>query len=192
MAKPGRVNLHWSNAMAFTTTLIGDSGVSRTAYNIDWSVGQIGSNTHVDVMLVQSLFKILYYELLGFNNNFDPPLGQNEVIVVDGLIGPITQKHIALFQEQAIARGKKVMPDGIFDPYRAPGAFSTKSKSNYALDLLNNCCGNYCEDQGIDNFNNLANRQDMPVLLRNALKRVKKTASKYTAAQVTVPATGGA
>ncbi len=166
--------------MAFSTTLIGSSGKLRTTYNSDWSVGRIGSNTREDVMLVQALFKIFYYELLGFNHDFDPPPGGNEVIVVDGYYGPVTLKHITHFQEQAIARGRKVLPDGIFDPFREPGASSTISKTRYALDLLNNGCANCCGEQNIDNYTNLPNREDMPALLRNALKRVKKKASKYS------------
>lgn len=179
--------------MAFSTTLIGRDGTPQIAYNIDWSVGRIGSNTREDVMLVQALFKIFYYELLGFNHGMDPPAGQTEVIVVDGYYGPITQKHITHFQTQAIALGQKVMPDGIFDPFRAPGASSTLSKSRYALDLLNNGCSNSCKEQAIDNYTNLPNRADMPQLLRSALKKVKKTASKYTYVEPqTVPTTGGA
>jgi len=179
--------------MAFSTPFIGSSGNPRTAYNIDWSVGLIGSNTREDVMLVQALFRIFYYELLGFNGGFDPPPGENAVIVVDGQKGPITQRHIVHFQEQAIARGQNLKADGIFDPYRAVGASSTISKTRYALDLLNNGCANLCDAQGIENYSNLPNRQDMPLLLRSALKRVKKTASKYTyVAPQTVPTTGGA
>lgn len=166
--------------MAFSTPLIGRSGALLTAYNIDWSAGRIGSNTREDVMLVQALFKILYYELMGFNHDLDAPPGQTEVIAVDGYYGPVTQKHITHFQTQMIARGHKVLPDGILDPFREPGASSTISKSRYALDLLNNGCANMCKEQGIDNYTNLPNREDMPVPLRNALKRVKKTASKYS------------
>ena len=179
--------------MAFSTPPIGKSRDLLTAYHIDRAVGRIGSNTREDVMLVQALFKIFYYELLGFNHDLDPPPGQTEVIVVDGYYGPITQKHITHFQAQAIALGQKVLPDGIFDPFRAPGASSTLSKSRYALDLLNNGCANCCKEQGIDNYTNLPNRADMPLLLRSALKKVKKTASKYTyVAPQTVPTTGGA
>lgn len=178
--------------MAFTTPFISLGGKSLIAYNIDWSVGRIGSNTREDVMLVQALFKIFYYELVGY----DPPPGST-TIVVDGRYGPITQTHITHFQQQAIEDGKKVQADGIFDPFRKPGsgALSPNSKSVYALDLLNNCCAVFCERQGMDvenNYINLPNRQDMPLSLRNALKRVKKTANKYTHVPVTVPATGGA
>lgn len=179
--------------MAFSTPFVSTSGKPLTAYNTDWSVGQIGANTREDVMLVQALLKIFYYELLGFNHDFDPPPGQTDAIAVDGLKGPITQKHITHFQQQAIARGRKLLPDGIFDPFRAPGASSTLSKSRYALDLLNNGCANCCEEQGIDNYSNLPQREDMPLLLRSALKRVKKNANKYTyVAPQTVPTTGGA
>ncbi|WP_198088995.1 peptidoglycan-binding domain-containing protein [Variovorax sp. E3] len=179
--------------MAFSTSFIGTSGNPRLAYNIDWSVGLIGSNTREDVMLVQALLRIFYYELMGFNDGFDPPPGETEVIAVDGAKGPITQRHIVHFQQQAIARGSNLRADGIFDPFRAVGASSTLSKTRYALDLLNNGCANLCDRQGIDNYTNLPNRQDVPQLLRSALKRVKKTANKYTyVAPVIVPATGGA
>lgn len=166
--------------MAFSTPTISSSGALLTTYNTDWSVGRIGSNTREDVMLVQALFKIFYYELLGFNHDLNPPPGQTEVIVVDGYYGQITQKHITHFQTQAIALGYKVLPDGIFDPFREPGASSTISKTRYALDLLNNACANCCKEQGIDNYTNLPNRGDMPLLLRSALKKVKKTARKYS------------
>ncbi|QFZ82010.1 MULTISPECIES: peptidoglycan-binding domain-containing protein [Variovorax] len=178
--------------MAFSTPFIGKTGNSLIAYNIDWSVGQIGANTREDVMLVQALLKIFYYELLGFNHDHDPPPGETAVIEVDGLKGPITQRHITHFQEQLIARGSHLVPDGIFDPFRKPGAVTTQTKSRYALDLLNNGCANACAEQNVDYYTNLPNRTDMPPLLRSALKRVKKSANKYTYVAVTVPATGGA
>lgn len=179
--------------MAFSTSLIGDSGIARVAYNIDWSVGQIGSNLKVDVMLAQALLRILNYELLGFNADYDPPPGETGVIAVDGLMGPVTQRHITNFQRQAVSRGYKVMIDGIFDPFRKPGASSTISKSRYAMDLLNNACGNLCLKQGIDNYDRLATREDVPIELSNALKRVKTTANQYGPGQrVTAPTSGGA
>lgn len=56
--------------MAFTTTARSQSEGVVNFYNIDWPVGRIGNNIHDDVMLVQALFKIFYYEMLGFNDNF--------------------------------------------------------------------------------------------------------------------------
>lgn len=165
--------------MAFSTTLIGSSGVERRAYNIDWSVGHAASNRPEDVMLVQALFRILYYELMGFNSDFEPPPGEAGVIVVDGIKGPATQRHIVHFQNQVRTRGFKVTLDGVFDPYRAPGALSTISRTRYALDLLNNGTANLCRDNGVDYYDRLPYREDMPLRLRSALQTFKKTADKY-------------
>ena len=179
--------------MAFTTTLIGsNSGTEHKAYNIDWSVGLIGSNARDDVMLTQALLRILYYELLGFNDGLDPPPDATDPISVDGIKGPITQKHIVHLQKQLVERGQKVVQDGTFDPFRKSQALSTITKSQYAFELLNSACIRFCLQHGMSNYDTLQSRQDIPVTLRNALTTVKKTARQYTYVQVTVPATGGA
>lgn len=166
--------------MAFTTKFVGaTSGLQHVAFNVDWSVGRVGSNNREDVMLVQALMRIFYYEMMGFNHEFDPPPGETAPIVVDGWYGKVTQRHIDHFQDQAITRGKDIARDGIFDPYRAPGQLSTIQKKQYAFDLLNNGCANICKEQGQPNYDNLPNRTDMPVQLRNALKTIKSTAAKY-------------
>ncbi|MDI3382288.1 peptidoglycan-binding protein [Xenophilus aerolatus] len=177
--------------MAFTTTATGNTG-PIDVYNIDWSVGLIGSNIREDVMLVQALFRILYYELMGFNDNTQPPPDEPGVIEVDGLIGPVTRRHIKHFQAQMAARGTKVTQDGSFDPFRAENQLSTRTHSRYSLELLNNGCLFFCEKQGLDNFSNLPNRADMPAPLRAALKTRKKTARQYVYVPQTVPTTGGA
>jgi len=166
--------------MAFTMTFKGKtSGTLHKIYNVDWSVGKIGSNIQEDVMLVQALFRIFYYELMGFTDaEFEPPPGE-PVIVVDGWIGPATHRHIVHFQRQMVASGRKVLQDGIFDPFRALEQVSTISKTRYALELLNNGCANYCTKNGVDYYTNLPNRTDMPLALRSALKTVKTTANKY-------------
>ena len=165
--------------MAFTTTATGSTGVVSQTYNIDWSVGQLGPNAKADVMLVQALLKIFYYELLGFNDGLDPPPGESAVIKVDGIKGPITQRHITHFQRQMAARGKTMVQDGIFDPFRESGQKSTITKSSYALQLLNNGCWFLCGKEGVNYYDNLPNREDMPLELRSSLKVVKKKANKY-------------
>jgi hypothetical protein len=164
--------------MAFTTTAVGDSGVSDT-YNIDWSVGLIGSNRQEDVMLLQALFRIFYYEMMGFNGDMDPPPGETGVIVVDGYIGPVTLRHITHFQSQAVARGANVRRDGSVDPFRRQAELSHISRSRYTLELLNNACHNTCKDNNADNYSNLPNREDMPIELRNALRTRKDVAKQY-------------
>lgn len=179
--------------MAFTTTATRKSGGVANAYNIDWSVGLIGSNIREDVMLVQALFRIFYYELMGFNDDMDPPPDEPAVIAVDGIIGPATRRHIKHFQGQMVAQGYRVVQDGSCDPFRAQGQLSTVTHSTYTLELLDIQCFNLCTKQGINNYDNLPNRDDMPAPLRAALKTRKKTARQYTyVAPQTVPTTGGA
>ena len=166
--------------MAFTTTARSQSEGVVNFYNIDWPVGRIGNNIHDDVMLVQALFKIFYYEMLGFNDNFEPPPGESEVIKVDGYTGPATLRHIVHFQTQCKKRGASVLLDGIFDPYRQEGQRSTISKTYYALDFLNVQIWNCCKLEGVDYYTALPNREDIPLLLRNALKTCKSTAAAYS------------
>ncbi len=181
--------------MAFTTTVNNKSGGTSDSYNIDWSVGKIGVNRREDVMLVQALFKIYYYQLLGFNGGNDPPAGETAVIEVDGIPGPATRRHIVHFQSQMLKRGSNVMLDGNFDPFRNQGQLSTVSKTRYALELLNNGCHLHCKEQGVDYYSNLPNRHDMPLLLRSALQTHKTMADKYRqgwgGSDLAVPETGG-
>lgn len=166
--------------MAFTSSYVSaKSGKTFGIYNIDWSVGRIGSNLHDDVMLVQALLRIFYYELEdAAGPGYEPPPGESG-IDVDGWIGKHTQAHITQFQTQMKAKGYNIMQDGIFDPYRVHSMASTVSKTIYTIDFLNNGCANLCDQKGLNNYDNLANRQDIPQQLRNALKTVKKTANKY-------------
>lgn len=165
--------------MAFTTSALSQSEGTVDIYNIDWPVGQIGNNVRDDVMLVQALFRIFFYEMLGFNDNFDPPPGETKVIEVDGYAGPVTRRHIIHFQTQGRKRGMDLRLDGVFDPYRQHGQRSMISKTFYAIDFLNVATRNACKQQGVDNYTNLPNRDDMPFLLRNALKTRKSMPAKY-------------
>lgn len=165
--------------MAFTTSAPSQSEGMIDIYNIDWSVGQVGNNVRDDVMLVQALFRIFYYEMLGFNDNFDPPPGETKVIEVDGYAGPATRRHIIHFQTQGVKRGWNLKLDGIFDPFRQHGQRSLISRTFYAMDFLNANARNSCKLQGADNYTKLPHREDIPLLLRSALKTHKSTATKY-------------
>lgn len=166
--------------MAFTTTARSQSEGLVSVYNIDWPVGRIGNNIRDDVMLVQALLRIFYYEMLGFNDGFQPPPGETEVIEVDGYIGPVTRRHIVHFQTQCRERGWVVALDGIFDPYRQQGQQSTVSKTYYTLEALDTLASNCCKLEGANHYTNLPNRDDMPLLLRSALRTHKPTAAKYS------------
>lgn len=76
-------------------------------YNVDAPVGLSwqSQNRRDDTMLVQALLRIFYYELGGKTDlgvNFDPPPGFTSVsdLTVDGLRGPVTQRHIDRFLDQ--------------------------------------------------------------------------------------------
>lgn len=169
--------------MAFTTKFNSyyDPTVLRTAYNIDWSVGRGGSNGREDVMLVQALFRIWFWETMQVGDDIMPvPPGETEVIKVDGWWGPSTQRYIDHFKQEAIKRGADITSDVVMDPFReTTWAKSRISKTDYALGVLVGKCARNCEANGETFYVNLPNRQDVPLQLRNALKMVKSTANQY-------------
>lgn len=146
-------------------------------YNVDFSVGARGYNRHEDILLVQALLRIFYYEV-GFVG-CEPPPGEGG-IAVDGFYGPATQRHISRFQVQMIEAGGAVGNDGLFDPFRAPYGLSTLSKQYYALELLNDILASGCLQVGAENFRNLPHRGDVPQVLRSALKTVKTEATRHS------------
>lgn len=175
--------------MAFSSTLPTRTDLPYTAYNIDWAVGSIGSNIREDVMLVQALLRIFYYE----SSVAQPPPESTGPITVDGRCGPITRAHIVHFQRLAAEKGYPVHQDGAFDPYRAGGQVSTLTKSRYSMELLNNGCYSADKRNSTRFHKDLPIRDDIPVTLRSALKTHKQTAKQYSYAPTqTVPATGGA
>lgn len=175
--------------MAFSTTLPTRHEQPYTAYNVDWAVGAIGSNMREDVMLVQALLRIVYYESLVLES----PAESTGSIAVDGLCGPITRAHIVHFQRQAAERGYPVHQDGSFDPFRAGGKVSRLTSSRYCMELLNNGCYSADKENGTRFHKDLPLRDDIPVALRAALKTQKTEARQYTyAPPQTVPTTGGA
>ncbi|HMN20144.1 MAG TPA: peptidoglycan-binding protein [Ottowia sp.] len=146
-------------------------------YNVDFSVGARGHNRREDVLLVQALLRIFYYEV-GFEN-CPPPPGENG-IAVDGFYGSSTQRHINHVQQQFIAVGNDTGNDGLLDPFRSP-PYSTSliTKQYYTLVLLNDACAYGCIETGLDNFVDLPLRADIPIQLRNALATVKTEATRY-------------
>lgn len=145
-------------------------------YNVDFSVGARGHNRREDVLLVQALLRIFYYEV-GFEN-CPPPSGENG-IAVDGFHGSSTQRHINHVQQQFIAVGNDTGNDGLIDPFRTPYEGSLITKHHYTLVLLNDACAHGCIETGSNNFVDLPQRDDIPIQLRNALMTVKTEATRY-------------
>ncbi|MDN3920030.1 peptidoglycan-binding protein [Roseateles violae] len=162
--------------MAFVTTFRSPKGNVSRAYNIDFSVGAAADNQPVDVMLVQALMRILYYEI---GDPFSPPPGDSG-IEVDGLFGPVTMRHIADLQRKIKAGGFAVRLDGVLDPFRAQGQLSTLAKVRYVLEILNDTCFDHCRRRNMPAYKELPSRTDIPTELRGALNQPERsTARKY-------------
>lgn len=165
--------------MCFTTTAETSQGVLLDTFNIDFPVGPgaRGGNLTPDIMLVQALFHILYFEHRV--PSLPPPPGHTS-IEIDGKLGPATARFITHFQQQSRAAGMDVRLDGIFDPFRRQGQVSTISKTRYALEFLNINCSGHERRRGTTNYRDLPRRDDMPPNLTTMLSsNVRPTALKY-------------
>lgn len=165
--------------MAFVTTFTStkNPGELSNAYNIDFSVGPgARGNLPEDIMLVQALFRIMHFEV---RNPVPPPRGETG-IAVDGILGPATIRFILNQQRLAKAQSFKVLLDGIFDPFRGQGEFSKVSKTQYAMEIVNNTAFGLCKSQGLDNYVALPQRDDIPPELAGALAGPQRNvARKY-------------
>ena len=164
--------------MAFVTTFVSTKdGLSSNAYNIDFSVGPgARGNLPEDIMLVQAILRIVHFEV---SKPVKPPPGDSS-IEVDGQLGPQTIRFILNAQRRAKASNIKVLLDGVFDPFRAQGQLSTIAKVRYVFEVLNDTAFVLCKQDGIDNYNNLPSRQDIPAALRAALSGPQRAvARKY-------------
>ncbi len=158
-------------------------------YNVDYSVGLGGTNGREDVMLVQAMMRMFYWEITDVGQvdhpgELDPPPGQTQIIKVDGWYGPVTQKYIDYFQQRQATYNGQTLTDGVLDPYRAESglpSYSHVSKTIYAMGSLVAKCANYCRDGGETWWADLPNRvdADTPVQLSNSLKLVKSKPNKY-------------
>lgn len=171
-----------------------------THYNVDWTVGAGGSNWAEDVMLVQALFRIFFYDYNGNMHDREgmgrvaPPLGYNS-IAVDGKCGPATIAHIRWFQTLLVKFGRKSGPDSRFDPTRHVGDHmygGANTGELYSLDYLNLFCMSCDVKSQERRFQDLPVRESTPPALRKALAKAQKVAKQNQYAPQTVPTTGGA
>lgn len=164
--------------MAFATTLIGkDSGQPSIAYNIDFPVGAgARGNLPDDIALVQAVLRIVHFEV---SDPLRPPPGETG-IAVDGLFGPKTMRFIVNAQRLMKEGNFPVLLDGVLDPYRGHKDLSTVAKVRYVFELLNNGAFNRCRKEGIQNYEALATRDDIPPFLAVALRGPQRfVARKY-------------
>jgi hypothetical protein len=158
------------------------SGKTFREFNIDFSVGRGGTNRKEDAMLVQTLLRILYIENTDANVGAAlPPLPDKPDIVVDGLVGPTTNRYIMHFKNQVRQKGVKLHPDEVMDPFRdnEPDNLSTISKTRYAYGALMNLAAKADEASGLNKFTILPEHDDTKEPLKSALKQTRRTALQY-------------
>lgn len=139
--------------MAFTTFFrlktdrVGPAGTDSKVYNFDAPVSTFGGGAKVDVMLLQALFRIFYYEFMGFGS-IDPPSGTTGVIKVDGIVGTQTRMHIQHFQQDLLRKGQTKTTDGVMDPFKKQGTLTRHTHALYQLQRLNAECLRLAFDNG--------------------------------------------
>ncbi|MGJ7525826.1 peptidoglycan-binding domain-containing protein [Variovorax sp. GB1P17] len=153
------------------------------AYNIDWAVGVTGTNAKADVMLVQSLFNILYFDHDGNpgesrSQRYFPPADAGP-LAVDGYYGPLTQRFIDQFEDTLrAADGWTMRPDRRMDPFMG-GSPSPIQHEAYALTLLVRFCHFGDIDTGRYSYRDLPINPSTSPTLRDALHRRKKVPDQY-------------
>jgi hypothetical protein len=115
-------------------------------YNVDQSVGATGVNRPLDVKLVQTLFRIMYYDFPGAGPT--PPPGYTG-IDVDGKFGPKTLRHIAYFKNTMRRHNTPTPADGKIDPITGdPRTSFTPHGYRYVLEALNSTMFLICQNNG--------------------------------------------
>lgn len=114
-------------------------GTPLRVYNFDRRVTTFGGGDRDDVMLLQALFRILYYEFMGFGSP-DAPSGSTGVIKIDGIVGRQTRLHIEHYQQLLLKEGNTKTTDGVIDPFKKQGVLTSNTQVKYQLELLNVDC----------------------------------------------------
>jgi hypothetical protein len=157
-------------------------GRQTRIYNLDFSVGRGGRNHHDDVMLLQTLLRMLYIECTDpGTREFRPPLPDEPDIVVDGWIGPITCRYILHYKNTLRKEGKKLYPDEVMDPFRDNDVLSksTISKTEYAFGNLVPNTFHADLRSNLKKFEFLLEHPDTDPLLRSALTQTRDDARQY-------------
>jgi peptidoglycan hydrolase-like protein with peptidoglycan-binding domain len=163
--------------MAYTFTFIGKkTGGIFKGYNLDYAVGPSSRNITDDVMLVQRLFNVLYFESLdeALRAEFPAP---GPALVVDGKYGTNTKKFIEDFKKRLRAAGTNIYPDHVMDPFRnnEPEGESTISKTKYAFGMLLAAS----RQANPDVYDTLAQDTNNPMVLRVAISMTSPGAEQY-------------
>lgn len=159
----------------------GPVGAERKVYNFDHQVRTFsGGGDPVDVMLLQALFRIFYYEFINFPGSIPPPPNSTGVIKVDGVVGRQTRFHIEHYQQKLFNEALTKTTDGIMDPFKKQGVLTGRTQVKFQLEILNVDCLLLCKDNGEEEVHQKMIDLDVhadeiyPRPLRSAL-RVPKT-----------------
>lgn len=164
--------------MAHTLVYNNPGQAQSRRYDVDFSVGRShkSKNLRDDTTLVQCLLRIFYFELGGKTDlgvNFDPP-PDTSGLVVDGFIGPQTQKHIERFLDQ-LGKSDTIQGrqnDHAFDPL---SKMVVRNRNIYLTALLN--LNDFCFDgPGLRSMPLEARASDpaaVPPLLAKSITRIK-------------------
>ena len=166
----------YTTMFKITNADLGSVGREVKAYNLDFHVSAFGGGSKVDVMLLQALFRLFYYEYQG-SGSIEPPGGSSGVIEIDGICGPQTRMHIHHYQSYLKGQGATMTIDGVICPYKKQGMLTSHTHVKYQLEILNaQCyklacdCGDEYAHQRIADPKFHSAAEIYPPALRNALR----------------------
>lgn len=166
--------------MAFTQGTIPFKLEPHKVYNIDYSVGQGRHNRRDDVMLVQKLLRLIYYETDYAAARGFPPLADVPDIAVDGSCGPVTRRYIVYFKKCLMSLGHTVYPDAVVLPFGPnPDAGSAVTKTAFTMRHLLETARRADDAAPLHQLELLPSSPDVPELLRVNLQQVKSRAPGY-------------
>jgi hypothetical protein len=153
----------------------------RRGYNVDFAVGQGGRNRTEDLMLLQTLLRLLYVENTSpAMRAMFPPTGDD--VVVDGKFGPVTHRYVLRFKNQMRALGTVLYPDAVMDPFRDndPFSVSKNSRTEYAFGLLLRAAARADEESNLRRFDDLVQLEETHPTLKIALRQSRDDALQYS------------
>jgi hypothetical protein len=125
-------------------------GTEKNVYNFDHQVRTFaGGGDAIDVMLLQALFRMFFYEL-GELGKIPKPPATTGIIKVDGIVGPQTRIHIDHFQQFLLKRGLTATTDGVMDPFKKQGVSTPHTKKQFQLLILNGNCLAIATQNGVE------------------------------------------